>query len=381
MHAFARKPLLKILAAFAFALAVTGCLTDSKDGDKGEAPVIASHSGDTTVSEGGTATFRVTATGSAPLTYTWVRDGADTLSSHAPTLTLTNVSLAASGTNYLCIVSNASGAAVTSPMILTVEAVAGTPSAPVITQQPSNQTIEYGDEVTFTVTATGSAPLRYTWVTTEGDTLQDSTLATLTGFPGASDSGLSVRVIVRNALGSVTSNSATLTIIGTTPMPAAEVVTVGGNGHLTLGSAVDLDSAKVLTSTQVIANNYAALPRVDLVLLHYAGALSLNGTKAARDSGIKYSINLTNGYPQLLAKEIKILPVTSRPGNQELAVETWDFADAEELVESIQVSAGKKFLMETAQGRLVYVEVASVTGATGSDAATLNLFITEYVYE
>ena len=81
-----------------------------------------------------------------------------------------------------------------------------------ITVQPAGQTIFYGDPVTFRVTATGSAPLRYQWFR-NGTVISTATTNTFTLAavgPGDHDAGFSVWIT--NSLGSVTSSIAVLTV-------------------------------------------------------------------------------------------------------------------------------------------------------------------------
>jgi hypothetical protein len=83
--------------------------------------------------------------------------------------------------------------------------------ATVITQQPTSQSVIAGQDVSFTVTAAGAAPLAYQW-------LKDG--VNVVGATGASLilSNVQVRqignyaVVITNAYGSVTSNLASLTI-------------------------------------------------------------------------------------------------------------------------------------------------------------------------
>ncbi len=107
--------------------------------------------------------------------------------------------------------------------------VGGTPPpiSPVITTQPISQTVEAGGTVTFSVAATGTAPLAYQWqkdtVNLPGATSDTLTLASVT----SADAG-SYRVVVGNAASSVTSadavlavSAATLNIALTSPVDGA----------------------------------------------------------------------------------------------------------------------------------------------------------------
>jgi photosystem II stability/assembly factor-like uncharacterized protein len=91
--------------------------------------------------------------------------------------------------------------------------------APTITQQPAGLAVAPGEAASFTVAATGSAPLAYQW-TRGGSAIAGATTATYT-LPAAAtgDSGAQFAVVVSNAAGSVTSNPATLTVM-TATVPA-----------------------------------------------------------------------------------------------------------------------------------------------------------------
>ncbi len=92
--------------------------------------------------------------------------------------------------------------------------------APSITIQPMNQTVTAGQTATFTVTATGTAPLSYLW--------QENGTA-ITGAPNAAsyttpvtttaNSGEKFSVVVSNSASSAASNSATLTVNAATTIP------------------------------------------------------------------------------------------------------------------------------------------------------------------
>jgi hypothetical protein len=248
--------------------------------------------------------------------------------------------------------------------------------APSITAHPQSVSDTVGAEISFSVTATGDS-LEYAWLL-DGEALNGEDSSVLEGEMYASLTGSVIKVVVSNSHGADTSDAATITVTGLTNLPAADTLTVGGNGHLTLGSAIDLDSGKVLTSTQVNANSYAALARVDLVLLYYSGSFSLNGAQTAKDSGVAHTINLTNNYPNNLAADIKLLVVTEKPANQELAAEWWADAETSDLVGSVKIVVGTKFLVETSAGSLTYVEVTGINGTTSAGTAKLDIAVTEY---
>jgi len=87
------------------------------------------------------------------------------------------------------------------------------PTNLIITTQPTNQAVSVGGNATFSVTATGTAPLSYQW-SKDGNALPGATNATLT-FTNVQPPRIGdYRVVVGNGAGSVTSSVATLNIQG-----------------------------------------------------------------------------------------------------------------------------------------------------------------------
>jgi glucose/arabinose dehydrogenase len=97
-------------------------------------------------------------------------------------------------------------------------------TAPVITQQPAAATVSAGQPATFSVTATGTAPLSYQWqknnTNISGATNASYTIASVQ----AADAG-AYRVVVSNAVGSVTSSAAQLTVNAFNTAPVAQILT------------------------------------------------------------------------------------------------------------------------------------------------------------
>jgi hypothetical protein len=84
--------------------------------------------------------------------------------------------------------------------------------APSISTQPADQSVLAGATATFSVTASGTAPLSYQWKK-GGTAIAGATSASYTTpVTVAGDSGSSFTVTVTNAAGSVTSSAAMLTV-------------------------------------------------------------------------------------------------------------------------------------------------------------------------
>ena len=122
----------------------------------------------------------------------------------------------------------------------------GQPVPPTITQQPANLTVTAGQPASFTVAATGDAPLTYQWqrngVAIAGATATTYTIATTV----LADSGATFRAVATNGAGSATSNNATLTV--TVSAPVLTIAPQPANASVTENGAV-ATSAKMITAS------------------------------------------------------------------------------------------------------------------------------------
>lgn len=179
---------------------------------------------------GQTATFSVTANGTAPLSYQWMRNGAAISGATSATYTTPAETTSDNGAQFSVIVSNSAGSVTSTAATLSVTT---SPVAPSVTTQPANRTVFAGQTATFSVTASGTAPLSYQW-RKNGASIAGATSATYTTpAETTSDSGAAFTVLVSNSAGNVTSNSATLTVNpdptapGITTQPASQTITAG----------------------------------------------------------------------------------------------------------------------------------------------------------
>lgn len=191
------------------------------------APAITTQPASQSVTAGAMVSFTVIATGTTPLNYQWQFNNANISGATGSTLTLPGVTSTSSG-NYRVIVSNSLGSVTSATATLTVNTAT---VAPTIITQPASQTAAIGATVSFTVGATGTAPLSYQWQL-NGNNLSGATSATLTLNSVTTQSSGTYRVTVRNSAGSVTSAGALLTINeitapSITTQPASQSVTAG----------------------------------------------------------------------------------------------------------------------------------------------------------
>lgn len=98
------------------------------------------------------------------------------------------------------------------------EAVTPAPTAPVLETQPTSQTVAAGQTATFSVSATGTPPLTYQWFW-NGMALNAHGIAFTTPPAVPSDDQSTLAVTVSNAVGTVTSAVATLSVPGSPRRP------------------------------------------------------------------------------------------------------------------------------------------------------------------
>ena len=164
------------------------------------------------------ASFWVAATGRAPLGFQWQKNGANIPNATSLWYTTPLTTLADSGAVFRAVVSNSSGSVTSAVATLTVSASA---SNPVISAQPTNLTVFAGRPAIFSVTTSGTAPLRYQWmkngVNIAGGTSAIYSVSAAIG----TDHGATFRAVVSNSVGGVTSAAATLAV---KPAPGAPII-------------------------------------------------------------------------------------------------------------------------------------------------------------
>jgi glucose/arabinose dehydrogenase len=126
-------------------------------------------------------------------------------------------------------------------------------TAPAITSQPSSRSVAPGTPVTFSVRASGPAPLRYQWqrngANISGATAQDYTLTAT-----SADNGARFRAVVSNDFGSTTSAEAVLTVtsntspVATMTAPATGTLYSGGSTISFAGTATDAEDGTLPAS-------------------------------------------------------------------------------------------------------------------------------------
>jgi trimeric autotransporter adhesin len=176
---------------------------------------------------GSTATFRVTAGGTGPISYQWRRNGTNVFGFSA-TYSIFNVQPANAG-NYTVLVSNNFGAVTSAVAVLAVH------TGPAITQQPQSQTVIAGASVTFTVVASNAAG--YEW-RKNGAPISNATNSFYSIASVQSSDAANYSVRVTNQFGSTLSDDAALTV---TSAPAGSTRVIGWGEQLVWNGSAWID--------------------------------------------------------------------------------------------------------------------------------------------
>jgi hypothetical protein len=179
------------------------------------------------VCSGANATFTVVATGSG-LTYQWRKGSVNITGATNASYTITGAT-AADAANYDVVVTGTCGNTTSNAVALSINA------ATAITTQPTAQTACTGGNVTFSVTATGTA-LTYQW-RKGGTNITGATNATytITGVTAADVANYDV--IVTGSCGNTTSTAVALTVNGApviTTQPVTQTACAGSNVTFTV---------------------------------------------------------------------------------------------------------------------------------------------------
>jgi len=184
-----------------------------------------------------------------------------------------------------------------------VEIVAGSSAtSPTITTQPIGQTVSVGQSASFSVAASGTAPLSYQWQK-NGTMISGATGPSyVTPAASAADNGSTFRVIVSNSVGSVTSTSATLTVTssGTLPPTAAAYAFDEGSGTTTRDSSGNGNTGTLVNSPAWTSGKYGSalgFGTSSYVTIPNSSTLNISGTAFS----VSFFANITNaGGDQVL---------------------------------------------------------------------------------
>jgi hypothetical protein len=280
-------------------------------------PSIVSQPISQTVAPGSNATFVVTATGDGTLRYQWLFQGDDIPNATNASFSVASAHQADIG-NYQVIVTNNFGSITSAPAALNL--------LPGILVQPTNTTAAAGSTVVFSVSAEGSAPLSYQWQKNGTNTIAGATSSSLViGNVQASAAG-AYNVVITNAFGSVTSDTATLTVSSQAPaittQPAQAIVPANSDATFSVNAtgapplafqwrfnntnlAAQTSAALFLHNVQssnagpyavVVTNSFGAVTSSAALLKLMTGPLSITPTVVSSNANLNLAFGSQTGF-------------------------------------------------------------------------------------
>ena len=271
------------LPAIAWLMLGVGC--GGGWGDLRPTVAIAQGSSQTIVA-GQPATFTAITTGTGPFTYQWYLDGKSIGAATSSTYVISETTSSMNGSVYTVTATNAAGTASSQGCTLTVN------TPPAITNPPGDQTVYVGQTGSFSVTATGTAPLSYQWYL-NGTAISGATSSSYT-TPATTTIGdsSSFTVKVTNAVGSVTSGAATLTVLPLVPTLVFAPIPVETYGNPPF--TVSASSASSGAVSYTLVSGPATVSNTGTVVITGTGTVVLGASQAA--SGNYTAANTTTSF-------------------------------------------------------------------------------------
>jgi hypothetical protein len=309
-------------------------------------PTITVQPVNTTVTETDPATLSLTAVGAETVHYQWYfnTNTPTPVGNDTNTYEIQNVQPANDGT-YFCVIANAGGSVTSSVVTLTVLS----PVLPSVTGQPKNYTNSIGFTATFTVAATGSAPLRYQWYFNTNTPLPGKTNATLSFVVASTNDAGFYSVVVTNRFGSDTSAAARLVVnqFGPAQLPAfpgadgAGKLVSGGRGgvvyHVTKLNT-ELDDPHRNDPGTLLYGLSGAVPSPKTIVFDVAGVFHLGKMDTATwtSGGNAWDSTSRQG---ISANNITIAGQTA-PGPVIIMGGTLKFSGNNQMIRNVTVAAG-----------------------------------------
>ena len=199
-------------------------------GPVASAPAITLNPSNQAVNAGQAATFSAAASGTPTPTVQWQQstDGGVTFTNIAGATSTTysfTTTASQNGYQYQAKFSNSVGTATTTAALLTVSGN----SAPVVTLNPTSQTVNVGQTATFTAAASGTPTPTVQWQqsTNGGATFANILGATSTTYAFMSalaQSGYQYQAVFSNSVSTATTTAATLTVNPAAPAPTVTAI-------------------------------------------------------------------------------------------------------------------------------------------------------------
>lgn len=294
-----RSGCIQLLTATLVLLVMTACSGGGGSSNSAQSPTITKQPVNQAVTVGQTATFSVTATGTAPLTYQWFDNGTAIAGATSSTYTTAATVIGDNNSQFTVTVSNATGSINSNPA--TLSAMIG---LPVITTQPKSVNVCNSASITLSVVALNASTYQWSF---NGSPIAGATSSSYFIASATATNAGSYTVTVTNAAGSVTSQAATV-LVGTsiTSNPVSLSIAQGQTATFSVAAAGD---APFSYQWYVIAPGGSTGVAI-------AGATSSTYTtpvEGLSSSGLQYYVTVTDTCATVLTSTSATLTVT--PGN------------------------------------------------------------------
>jgi len=182
-------------------------------------PFITTEPNGMSLNAGAPLSLSVSAEGSGPLGYQWLKNGTAISGAEAAAFTIASAAPGDSG-SYSVTITNTCATITSSTVVVTVVPVT-------LSQLPASQVATIGQAVTYSITAQGAGPFRYQWLL-NGTAISGATASAYTIAEIAASSAGNYSVAVSNAYGGVTSNVSALV-----PVVSQQVIQLGQSATFT----------------------------------------------------------------------------------------------------------------------------------------------------
>ena len=198
-------------------------------------PVVSSQPANVVGTTGGSATFSVSATGTPSPTYQWFKNGTPITPATSAVLNLgalTSNDVAA----YKVVVTNTAGSVTSNSVTLSLQVPSVSGTVPLFTTQPSSQTANSGQNVTFSAAVEGNPQPTLQW-RKNGAAISGATTATLTLTSITSTDVAAYTLVAINVAGTTISREVSLWVGSTPkftqqPSPTIQTAPLGGSVRL-----------------------------------------------------------------------------------------------------------------------------------------------------
>jgi hypothetical protein len=233
------------------------------------APSIAVQPANATVTVGQTATFSVSATGSAPLSYQWRKNSANISGATAGSYTTPATTNGDNGAKFDVVVSNAEGSMTSGAATLTVTAAGVTLKSIAVT--PASPSIVAGNTQQFTATGTysdNSTKNITTGVTWKSSNTAFATISSTSGLATGVAAGTAQITATQGGIVSsndpLTVTAATVTLKSIAVTPASPSIGIGNTLQFTATGTYSDNSTKNITSSVTWASSSPSFATIGL---------------------------------------------------------------------------------------------------------------------